>query len=115
VRGNRPNGRNADSPPQLIVIYWRDIPAQVTARHGKRKASVQLSDRFQTAIDRAAAKADKSRTQEYLEEWRRVSTVCDSDLNGAVEAAAEELEAEFSRERLRALIASGGQEHGREA
>lgn len=76
---------------------------------------MQLSDRFQTAIDLAAAKAGKSRTQEYLEEWRRVSTVCESDLNRAVEAAAEEFESEFSRERLRALIANGGQEPGRDA
>jgi len=115
VRGNRPNGRNADGSPEVIVIYWRDIPAQVTARHGRRKASVQLSDRFQIAIDKAAVQAGKSRTHEYLEEWRRESSACDEDLTLVVEAAAEEIEVAFPRERLRALIAGGGLDPGNDA
>ena len=41
----------------LTVIYWRDIPAQVTAKGDAGSARAQLSDRFQKAIDAAAMKA----------------------------------------------------------
>ena len=37
-----------------ILVYWRDIPAQVIVQRGRRREKVQLSRRFQEAIDRAA-------------------------------------------------------------
>ena len=37
----------------LIVISWRDIPAQVIVKRGREAAKVQLSHRFQEAVDRA--------------------------------------------------------------
>ena len=43
--------------PELTVIFWRAIPAQVTAGKGRGAARVQLSDRFQEAIDAAAMRA----------------------------------------------------------
>lgn len=92
----------------LITIYWRDIPAQVTARAGRRKSAVQLDDRFQVAIDRAAAVAGLTTTNDYLEEWRRETEPCDGDLDAVVQAAADELEAAFDQTRLAALIRSGG-------
>jgi hypothetical protein len=39
--------------PELTIIFWRDIPAQVTAGKGRGAARTQLSDRFQEAIDAA--------------------------------------------------------------
>jgi hypothetical protein len=108
MRGNRPGGRNATDQAQLITIYWRDIPAQVTARAGRRKAGVQLPDEFQVAIDRAAVVAGKHTTDEYLAEWRRVASPCDGDLNTAAEAAAAALQAEFPPQRLKRLVANGG-------
>lgn len=93
---------------QLITIMWRDIPAQVTARAGRRKASVQLTDRFQIAIDRAAVTAGKETTDEYLGEWHRVTSECSDDLEAAATAAADRLEEEFTDSVLRGLIASGG-------
>ncbi len=94
---------------QLITIYWRDIPAQVTARDGRRKASVQLEDRFQIAIDRAAAAAGLETTDDYLGEWHRqaVDTPGD-DLQAEVEAAAEELEAAFPQVLLQKYVVNGG-------
>ena len=38
----------------LTVISWRDIPAQVIAKRGRDTFKVQLTPRFQEAIDRAA-------------------------------------------------------------
>ena len=31
---------------ELIVVYWRDIPAQVIVRRGRTAAKRQLSERF---------------------------------------------------------------------
>ena len=44
---------------KLITVYWRDIPAQVTAKAGRKTAKIQLTDRFQEAIDMAAMRAGK--------------------------------------------------------
>lgn len=108
MRGNRPGGRNAGANGELITIYWRDIPAQVTARSGRTKAAVQLSDRFQIAIDKAAVRAGKHTTNDYLEEWRREAEPCSGDLQEAVNAAAERLEAQYTDEVLDRLVAAGG-------
>ena len=42
---------------QLIVVYWRDIPAQVIVKRGRVTAKRQLTERFEKAIDRAAMRA----------------------------------------------------------
>ena len=39
--------------PSLTIISWRDIPAQVVVKRGRETAKVQLSSRFQEAVDRA--------------------------------------------------------------
>lgn len=93
---------------QIITILWRDIPAQVTARQGRKKASIQLDDRFQIAIDKAAARAGKETTDDYLAEWHRESSECSDDLQTEVEAAAARLEAEFTDELLLVLVSTGG-------
>ncbi|HEY9539704.1 MAG TPA: virulence factor, partial [Kiloniellaceae bacterium] len=51
---------------QVIVVYWRDIPAQVIAKAGRKTAKVQLSERFEKAIDRAAMRAKLTGTDAYL-------------------------------------------------
>jgi CRISPR/Cas system CSM-associated protein Csm3 (group 7 of RAMP superfamily) len=43
---------------QLIVVYWRDIPAQVIVKRGRVTAKRQLTERFEKAIDRAAMRAN---------------------------------------------------------
>ena len=50
--------RRGRGGPGLTTIYWRDIPAQVTATtEDGGKEQVLMHDRFQVAIDRAAAVA----------------------------------------------------------
>ena len=44
-------------PAKLVTIYWRDIPAQVTAQAGRHREKALLDARFQHAIDRAATVA----------------------------------------------------------
>jgi hypothetical protein len=92
----------------LTIIYWRDIPAQVTARGEAGTARVQLSGRFQNAIDAAAMKADLIETDLYLEEWRQEARPCGEDLEAEVASEAEHLETTFGREVLLELTRSGG-------
>lgn len=92
----------------LTVIYWRDIPAQVTAKGGSASARAQLSDRFQKAIDAAAMKANLVDMDLYLEEWRQEQRPCGDDLDAEVAAEVERLEATFGREALLELTRSGG-------
>jgi len=96
---------------QLIVVYWRDIPAQVIVKQGRQSAKRQLAERFEKAIDRAAMKAKLRDTDSYLAEWRRADPVpCGDDLESEAEAAAARLEAEYPDSRLDALVAAGGLE-----
>ena len=96
---------------QLTIVYWRDIPAQVIAKAGRQTAKRQLSERFETAIDRAAMKAKLRDTDSYLAEWRRATPQdCSDDLDAEAQAAADRLEAEFDEDRLAALVAAGGLE-----
>ncbi len=94
---------------QLIVVYWRDIPAQVIVKAGRKSAKRQLSDRFQEAIDRAAMKARLRDSDAYLEHWRRADPVeCGDDLEDEAAKAAERLETDYDDDRLTTLVAAGG-------
>ena len=95
---------------ELTVISWRAIPAQVTAGKGRGASRVQLSDRFQEAIDAAAMRAGLIGTDAYLEEWRRDTRLCGDDLEAEVAAAVAHLEAEYTDERLARLVRTSGEE-----
>lgn len=96
---------------QLIVVYWRDIPAQVIVKAGRQTAKRQLTERFEKAIDRAAMKAKLRDTDSYLAEWRRATPVaCGDDLESEAQAAAERFESNYGDERLASLVAAGGLE-----
>lgn len=94
---------------EITIVYWRDIPAQVIAGKGRRGTKVPLPERFEQAIDRAAMKARLIGTDDYLAEWRKAPPV---EVPGEeAEAAASEaarIEAEYTPERLRALIDNDG-------
>jgi hypothetical protein len=92
----------------LTVIWWRDIPAQVMAREGRRASKVQLHPRFQVAIDKAASRAGKRGYSEYIEEWRKAARECGEDLEAEVNAEVERIETEYDKHRLAELIQSGG-------
>jgi hypothetical protein len=96
----------------LTVIWWRDIPAQVLARDGRRASKVVLHPRFQVAIDKAASRAGKRAYGEYIEEWHKIARGCGDDLEAEVNAEVERLEAEYDKHRLAELIQSGGVANG---
>lgn len=95
---------------QLIVVYWRDIPAQVIVKKGRDAAKVQLNERFEKAIDRAAMKANLRDTDSYLAEWRRGAPVdvADENMQATADAKAKEIEAEFDDGKLGVLVDAGG-------
>ena len=96
---------------QLTVVYWRDIPAQVIVKAGRKNAKIQLTERFEKAIDRAAMRAKLHGSDAYLEEWRRgAPSPCGEDLEAEASAAAARLESEYDDSRLADLVAAGGQE-----
>ena len=92
----------------MTVIWWRDIPAQVTAREGRKQSKIVLHPRFQVAIDKAASRAGKRAYNEYIEEWRRTQKRCGEDIDEEVAAEAERLEADYDKHRLAMLIQTGG-------
>jgi hypothetical protein len=100
--------------PELTVIWWRDIPAQVTAKAGRASARASLSGRFQEAIDAAAMSAGLFDSDGYLEEWRRVSRDCGDDLEAEVAAEAARLESAYGDEELADLARAGGSTNGKE-
>ena len=96
---------------KLQIVYWRDIPAQVIVKAGRKNAKVQLEARFEKGIDAAAMKAGAASTDDYLADWRRGEpVVCGDELEAEANAAAEKLHAAYDTERLRTLIANGGYE-----
>ena len=93
---------------QLIIISWRDIPAQVIVKRGRETAKVQLSQRFQEAVDRAAMRAGKGSSDAYLADWRRTPRECGDDLQAEAAAEAARLEARYTDEDLERVIRAKG-------
>lgn len=95
-----------------VLVYWRDIPAQVIAQRGRKREKALLSLRFQKAIDRAAMRAGKGTSDAYLAEWRRVSTSFDSDedLSEIVARQVQQFEDDFPDDHLLQLIRNHGTE-----
>ncbi len=96
---------------KLTVVYWRDIPAQVIVKAGRKNAKRQLDERFEKAIDRAAMRAKLRDSDSYLEHWRRAApSDVSEDLEAEAANAAEALETAYDDERLKELVANGGLE-----
>jgi Virulence factor len=94
---------------RLIIISWRDIPAQVVCKRGRETAKIQLSARFQEAVDRAAMRAGKGSSDAYLADWKRSEPQpCGDDIQAVVAATAAQIEARFTDEDLERLIKAKG-------
>jgi hypothetical protein len=93
---------------KLTIMYWRDIPALVIGKEGRKRHKLELAPRFAEAIDRAAMRAGRGSTDAYLEDWRRESTPCEVDVQQAVSDEVTRLEAMFSEEFLEKVVIAGG-------
>lgn len=93
----------------LIVISWRDVPAQVIVKRGREVAKVQLSQRFQEAVDRAAMRAGRGSSDAYLADWQRSPPrPCGDDLQAEARAEADRIEARYTDADLEQLIRAKG-------
>lgn len=96
-----------------IIVYWRDIPAQVIIKKGRATAKRELSLRFTEAIDMAAMRSGAAETDDYLAEWRKADPVpVSDDLETEADKAVIEMEAAFDKARLITLINAGGRDNG---
>lgn len=95
--------------PDVTIVYWRDIPAQVIVGKGRRGTKRVLAERFEQAIDRAAMKAGMAGTDDYLSEWRKAAPYpVEGTPEEAAEAEAVRLETEYDGDRIKALIDNCG-------
>ncbi|SDU01239.1 virulence factor [Stappia sp. ES.058] len=94
---------------QKTIVFWRDIPAQVLVKAGRKTARRELPERFIQAIDRCAMTIGAKDSDAYLAEWRRgEAQPVGDDLEQEADAALAELDADYTKERLKALITAGG-------
>lgn len=94
---------------QVTVVYWRDIPAQVIVKAGRKAAKRELSAKFQEAIDMAAMRAKAIGTDAYLNDWRRDPVAeCDGDLEAEADKWLAQLYSDYDDARVDALVANKG-------
>ena len=95
--------------PAVTIVYWRDIPAQVIVGKGRSAAKVQLTERFEQAIDRCAMKIGARDGDAYMAEWRKAPPY---ELAGEDDEVAEaeltRIVTEYDVERIKALITNDG-------
>ena len=95
--------------PEVTIVFWRDIPAQVIVGKGRRGAKVQLTERFEQAIDRCAMKVGAKDADAYLAEWRKADPYeVEGEAEEVAKAEAARLESEYDTARLKALIDAEG-------
>ena len=93
------------------IIYWRDIPAQVKVKAGRKRVGRPLSDRFPVAIDEAAMRAGKTESGAYLAEWRNGDwQEREGDPEEIADILVAALEANYPAQRLRNLVNNAGWE-----
>lgn len=92
-----------------IIVYWRDIPAQIIIRKRRQTAKRELSLRFTEAIDMCAMRVGARDSDAYLAEWRKgePEDVSD-DLEAEADKALSDIEEAYTRERLVSLVKSDG-------
>ena len=95
--------------PEVTIVFWRDIPAQVIVGKGRRSSKVQLPERFEQAIDRPAMKCNLKGSDDYLAEWRKSEQyTVEGDPDTVARNEARRIETEFNQEILKTLIKNEG-------
>ena len=95
--------------PEVTIVYWRDIPAQIIVGKGRTGSKVKLTERFEQAIDRCAMKVGLKDADAYLGEWRKATPFTVEGEPDAVAASeAAKIETTYDTERLKTLINAEG-------
>ena len=97
--------------PNVTIIYWRDIPAQIIVGSGRRAVKRPLNERFETTIDRCAMRANVRDTDSYLSYWRKASPYpVDGNAAEIAESEAKRIEEIYDKEKLQYLVDNKGWE-----
>ncbi|MFN6977676.1 MAG: virulence factor [Gemmobacter sp.] len=95
--------------PEVTIVFWRDIPAQVIVGRGRSGAKAALPERFEQAIDRCAMRIGARDSDAYMAEWRKAPPYAAEGDPAAIAAAeAARIDAEYDAARLRQLIDNDG-------
>lgn len=95
--------------PDVTLVFWRDIPAQVIVGKGRRGNKQPLPERFEQAIDRCAMKVGAKDADAYLSEWRKAPPYSvEGDPQDVAIAEAARLDAEYDLEKIKELINNDG-------
>ena len=95
--------------PEVTVVFWRDIPAQVIVGKGRSGSKVQLPERFEQAIDRCAMKIGAKDADAYLAEWRKAAPyVVEGEPAEVARSEAARLDASYDNDVLKTLINAEG-------
>lgn len=95
--------------PEVTVVFWRDIPAQVIVGKGRSGSKVQLPERFEQAIDRCAMKIGARDADAYLAEWRKAAPYAvEGEPADVARSEAARLDADYDADRLKSLINAEG-------
>jgi len=95
--------------PDVTVVYWRDIPAQVIVGKGRRGSKAPLPERFEQAIDRCAMKVGAKDDDAYLSEWRKAAPYpVDGEPDAIASSEAARIDAEYDTARIKTLIENDG-------
>ena len=98
---------------QKTVVYWRDIPAQVLVKKGRKSARRELPAIFMETVDACAMRVGAKDSEAYMAEWSRTDPVeVTDDLETEADTALAALVEAYPKERLMALMAKGGKEDG---
>ncbi|MGB0385227.1 MAG: virulence factor [Ardenticatenaceae bacterium] len=78
------------------ILSWHGIPVQVRAKQRRKRVSVLLPDRFQTAVDKAAMSAKLIGDEAYINgfEWGETKKRAGS-MQEVADAVAAELDAQY--------------------
>lgn len=95
--------------PEVTVVFWRDIPAQVIVGKGRSGSKVQLPERFEQAIDRCAMKIGARDADAYLAEWRKAAPyTVEGEQAEVARSEAARLDASYDNDVLKTLINAEG-------
>ena len=95
--------------PDVTIVYWCDIPAQVIVGKGRRGAKKQLAERFEQAIDRIAMRTGAAGSDAYLADWRKADPYqIDGNQEEIVQLESDRLETEYDSKRIKILIKNDG-------
>ena len=92
-----------------IIVYWRDIPAQVIVKKGRQAVKRELPLRFTEAIDMCAMRVGARDSDAYLAEWRRGDpTPVSDDMEAEADKALNDILEKFDDSALKALVKAEG-------